>query len=148
MMNTPNLIIADADAIVALASKSDANHEKAKHVLAYLSTMQSSLLFPLTAICEATTALQGKLSNPQAAQFVVERVQSGDFPIQTIDHGILVGAIRLFHPHGSKKNTLFDAIIATIAKQFHADAIFSFDSWYKKIGLHLVSDFIKEDKAA
>jgi predicted nucleic acid-binding protein len=86
------------------------------------------------------------LSNPKAASFVIEQVQSGNFPIQSIDHAIVTTAITLFQPHGSKQNTLFDAIVASIAKQPHAQAIFSFDKWYRKQGLTLTSDFIEEQK--
>lgn len=38
-------------------------------------------------------------------------------------------ALLLYNPHGSKQNTLFDAVVATIAKELNADAIFSFDEW-------------------
>ncbi len=40
----------------------------------------------------------------------------------------------------SPGNTLFDAIVATIAIQRQADAIFGFDHWYKEIGLRLAED--------
>ena len=40
----------------------------------------------------------------------------------------------------SKQNTLFDCIIATVARKYSAGAIFSFDKWYTKIGFTLASE--------
>ena len=54
--------------------------------------------------------------------------------VQAVDHAVLTEAADLFHPNGSKKNTPFDAVVAAIAKRFNADAIFSFDEWYRKWG--------------
>ena len=134
----------DADAIIALTSVSDANHEKAKRILQTLSTHQAAALFPTTAICEAVTVLRGRLNSPDDANSVINKLQSGDFPLQAVDQAILSEASRLFQPHASKKNTLFDAVVATIAKRLDATAIFSFDEWYKKQGFTLTSDLLKE----
>ncbi len=54
--------------------------------------------------------------------------------VQAVDYAILTEAGDLFKLNGSKENTLFDAVIAAIAKRFNADAIFSFDEWYRKWG--------------
>jgi hypothetical protein len=51
--------------------------------------------------------------------------------VQFVDHEILGEAADLFNPLASKKNTLFDAVVAAIAKRLNADAIFSFDGWYR-----------------
>src|SRR5713101_107838 len=129
-MNNASLIIADADANVALSSKGDVNHQKAKHILESLSAPHASVLFPLTAICEATTAIQKKLNNPKIATYVIDQVIA-------VERETIIQALSLFDPHGLKGNTLFDAVIATLSKQLEADAIFSFDQWYRKIGLRL-----------
>ena len=68
--------------------------------------------------------------------------------VQAVDYAILTEAADLFHPNGSKKNTLFDAVVAAIAKRFNADAIFSFDEWYRKMGLTLTDDLIAARKKA
>ncbi len=51
---------------------------------------------------------------------------------------ILTQASNLFQPFGSKQNTLFDAIVATIARKYAAPDIFSFDEWYAKQGFTLI----------
>lgn len=142
------LIIVDADAIISFVYIDDRNHARAKAIMQQLATVQGSLLFPTTAICEAVTVLRGKLNRPDDAHRIVKKFQSGDFPVQSVDHEILGEAADLFHPLASKKNTLFDAVVAAIAKKLKADAIFSFDGWYRKIGLSLTDDLIEHSKEA
>ena len=146
--NNATLVIVDADAMIALSSTSDANHQKAKRILQSLATRQTAALFPATAICEAVTVLRGRLNKPDDASSIIKQLQSGDFPVQAVDQDILLHAATLFHPLASKKNTLFDAVIAALAKRLNADAIFSFDGWYRKIGLTLASELITETKEA
>ena len=150
MHGKPNepLIIVDADALVSFTDLSDGNHKKAKQIMQQLATMQSYFLFPTTAVCEAVTVLRSKLNKPEDAKRIVEKLQSGDYPIQVVDQPILNEAAALFNPQASKKNTLFDAVIAAIAKRLSADAIFSFDEWYKKQGFTLAEDLLTEEKQA
>lgn len=49
-------------------------------------------------------------------------------------------AIKYFSPTTSKKNTLFDCIVAGVAEENKADAIFSFDKFYKSKGFKLASE--------
>jgi len=55
-------------------------------------------------------------------------------------------AIGFYRPEGSKYNTFFDAIVAAVTKLTKADAIFSFDEWYKKQGFKITDEFMKENK--
>ncbi len=140
-INEP-LIIVDADALISFVYVNDANHTRAKAIMQHVVTTEAYILYPTTAICEAVTVLKRKLNAPQDAAAVVKKFQSGDLPIHAVDQEILELAGDLFDPHGSKKNTLFDAVIAAIAKRYKADAIFSFDEWYKKQGFTLASDLL------
>jgi predicted nucleic acid-binding protein len=141
MSNAPRIII-DADALIAINNTADANHEKAKRTLTWLTASEASILFPTTAICEAVTVLRGRLNKPEDAEQIIQKLRAGDFPLQEVGTQELTKAAGLFHPQGSKKHTLFDAVIAAIAKQTHADAIFSFDEWYQKKGFTLASDLV------
>lgn len=147
-VNKPSLVIADADAIIALISIHDAHYEQAKRICQYCVDQEIAIIFPTAAVFEATAVLQKRLNNPQAASRVIAYVQDATFPLQAVDQDILLSALTLFNPHGSKQNTLFDAVIATLAKQLEAAAIFSFDEWYKKVGLTLISDVIEQEEAA
>ncbi len=145
--NNEPLIIVDADALISFVYVNDANHARAKAILQQLANTQAFLLYPTTAICEAVTALKGKLNRPEDAKRIVEKLQSGEYPIQAVDQPTLTEAAALFNPLASKKHTLFDAVIAAIAKRLEASAIFSFDEWYRKIGMTLTDDLITQKEA-
>jgi len=48
--------------------------------------------------------------------------------------------MQYFSSTTSKKNTLFDCIVAVTAEENKADAIFSFDKFYKRKGFKLASE--------
>jgi predicted nucleic acid-binding protein len=97
------------------------------------------LLHPATTIAEAITTLQRRFTNPRATAELAQLVQDGNLTIEPITDGIIAAALTRFRPQGSKQNTLFDAIVATVAKQQQAVAIFSFDHWYESQGFTLVT---------
>src|SRR5690348_10926168 len=130
--NNQRLVIVDADAIISFVNIDDTHHSRTKQIMQELALRQVQLLYPATALCEAVTVLRSRLNKPTEAASIVEKFQTGDFPTQAVDDGVLKEAAALFRPLASKKNTLFDAVVATIARQLNADAIFSFDEWYRK----------------
>jgi predicted nucleic acid-binding protein len=142
------LIIVDADAIVSFTDVGDQNHTKAKQIMQQLATKPSAFLFPTTALCEAVTVLRSKLNKPDDAEGIVQKFQSGAFPLHAVDGELLLQAMKLFQPHGSKKNTLFDAVIAALATKLYAEAIFSCDEWYRKQGFTLAEDLLTAGKQA
>ncbi len=139
-MNNSLIIIADADAIVAQAIASDSNHHSTLILGQKLEKLRAHVIFPATAITEAITTLQRKFSDPHLAAATLEVFTDSDIVIENVDQEIIREAKKLFDPKASKKNTLFDCIVATMAKTHRADAIFSFDEWYTKLGFKLVSD--------
>ena len=62
--------------------------------------------------------------------------------VEPVDTTILAEALVLFDPDGSKKNTLFDAVVAAIAAKVSAKAIFSFDGWYERQGFTLARQVV------
>ncbi len=139
-MNKSLIIVADADAIVAQAIASDSNHNLTLNLGQKLENSRAHVIFPATAITEAITTLQRKFSDPYLAAATLEVFTDSDIVIENVDQEIIREAKKLFDPNASKKNTLFDCVVATMAKIHHADAIFSFDKWYTKLGFKLVSD--------
>lgn len=137
--NKSFIIVADADVIVAQAIATDANHELMVALGQKLHEQGAHILFPATAIAEAITTLQRKFSNPHLAASTLDLFMDTSIDIETIDQEIIKEARLLFDPSTSKKNTLFDCIVATVAKLHSADAIFSLDDWYRKLGFTLVS---------
>lgn len=139
-MSNPLIVIADADCIVAQAYADDAHYKATIDLVKRLDESRGHVIFPSTAIAEAITALQRKFSNPKLAASTLELFTDPSIEIENVDREIIREAKILFDPKSSKHNTLFDCIVATIAKKHSADAIFSFDSWYNKLGFKLVSD--------
>jgi predicted nucleic acid-binding protein len=133
-------IIVDADGLIALFSKGDAHAKKAIALLQKLVQEEAKILYPATAIAEATTTLQRKLNKPHLAAQIAELIKENKFPIEPVNEDTLNTAVQYFKPvESSKHNTLFDALVAAIAKENNADAIFSFDAWYQKQGFTLVT---------
>lgn len=53
------------------------------------------------------------------------------------DTGMLNEALKVFDPKGSKKKTIFDAMVVSCAKKLNTNVIFSTDDWYSKLGFTL-----------
>lgn len=139
MKNDVHTVIVDADALIALFSEGDIHATHSIELLDCLIADGARLLHPATTIVEAVTTLQRRLNNPAAAAEVVRLVKEAKLTVEPVDDAVLAEVLALFNPHGSKQNTLFDAVVAAVAKRLGADAIFSFDSWYDKRGFRLVA---------
>jgi len=136
------LHIGDADGLIAMVSKNDASHEKAREIIKRIVEQEEQLLFPATAVTEAITTLQVRLQNPELAKLVAEAVTTSKITIVPVDAEILKIAVALYNPSGSRKNTMFDATIAATANKYNTKTIFSFDGWYRKIGFTLLGDLL------
>lgn len=132
-------IIVDADALIALVDSQDAHAQQALAIAMQLQELEAPLLYPATTIVEAAMTLQRKLNKPAMVAQIVAGIKARHFIIEPVDEQILDEAAALFKPHGSKQNTLFDAIVAVVAFKYTARAVFSFDEWYTKVGLKLVN---------
>jgi predicted nucleic acid-binding protein len=138
----PLVVIGDADGLIALLQEDDSNHEKAVQIARRCIEQHAEVIFPLTAIVEAVTTLQRRLRNPALAEKVRQQTIAGQLVIDEVDRETLKQASTLFNPFGSKQNTLFDAVVAVVARKYGATTIFSFDGWYKHIGLTLAHDIV------
>lgn len=137
------LIINDADSIIALVNEDDASHARAVAISQKLTDLNAKVLTPVTAVIESITALKRVIDRPDLAKVIVEACTSGNIPTIEVPADILPEAIIFFNPNGSKKDTMFDAVVAAMAKRYQANAIFSFDQGYKKTGIPLVAEFLK-----
>jgi predicted nucleic acid-binding protein len=140
-------IIVDADALIALFNRDDVLAARSLELLERLTADGVRLVHPATTIAEAVTTLQRRFSNPQATAELVHVVHTSKLTVEPVDAEVLAEALVLFDPQGSKQNTLFDAIVAAVAKRLHAAAIFSFDEWYAKQGFTLVSELYRQQAA-
>lgn len=132
--------IADADALIAILSKNDAHHEKAKAIVQKVATQGEKILFPSTAITEAITTMQVRLRNPELAKEAAAQVAASALPIIPVDAEVLEFAVGMYNPDGSRKHTMFDATVAATAKKLGTQTLFSFDGWYRSQGFVLLVD--------
>ena len=138
-----NLVcVADTDALIALNLENDVHHNKAKIISAHLLAKGVTIIFPITVFPETITFLKRAANQPKKAHDINKKLQAGAFTVEYIDGKILNLATKYFDQADSKKNTFFDALVAATAERLKADAIFSFDTWYKKLGFTLVEDFL------
>ena len=138
--DAPLVVIGDADGLIALLQEDDSNHEKAVRIARHCVEQRAEVVFPLTAIVETITTLQRRLNNPPLAEKVRQQTIDGQLVIEEVDRETLKQASTLFNPFGSKQNTLFDAVVVTVARKYAATTIFSFDGWYTKLGFTLARD--------
>lgn len=142
MRNLSKTVVVDTDALIALFNKDDKHAATALSLLEELYKQEVRLLYPSTTVVEAVTAIQRKLTEPDLAAQIIEVMRRNELVTEPVDQAVLEEAVKYFNPKGSKQNTLFDAIVAAIAKRYNADAIFSFDEWYTKQNFRLASELV------
>lgn len=135
------LVVADADALIALTLEHDPNHKRAIQVSESLLQNSVAIIFPVTVFPEAITSLKRAANQPEKAHLINKQYMEGTFQVEFINEEIMKEAAEIFDKQAvSKQNTLFDAIVAATAKVLNADAIFSFDEWYPKLGFPLADN--------
>lgn len=140
-VNDQLVVVVDADAIVALASPTDSNHQKATQISERLQAQRARLVYPMTAMIEGVTAIQRVLSSGITAYETAVSLANLANEVETVDQETYNLAVnKFFSPTASKKNTMFDAIVAAVTQKIQADAVFSFDKFYKSRGFKLASD--------
>jgi len=139
-INKPPVIIVDADAIVAQASPGDNWHIKAVEIAKKLTDINAKVLYPATAIIEAVTHIQRVLSSGATAYQTAVVFGDKDINVIEINQKTIKNALQFFSPKTSKQNTLYDCIVAAVAEEYEADAIFSFDKFYKNKGFKLINE--------
>ncbi|MDP3758313.1 MAG: PIN domain-containing protein [Candidatus Daviesbacteria bacterium] len=131
------IAVGDADSLVALVYKNDANHIRVQKISEWLQSKGYTVIYPSTAILEAVTALKRSLNLVDEAHLLNRQYQAGVFVVEYINESIQLKASQRFESTNSKKNTIFDAVVVETAALFEADYIFSFDNWYPREGFNL-----------
>jgi len=132
------LAIGDTDGLIALIYAKDINHKSAFAIVKKCYEKGIMIAYPAAIIAEAITTLTRKFKQDHIARVILEQI-GDDSPLKIIETSseIIKNARKLFDLKSSRKDTFFDAIVAATAFQEGTDLIFSFDGYYKKIGLTL-----------
>lgn len=140
------IIVVDSDGLIGSLNLDDFHYKNCLKIIEGLRKKQARFIYPATTIVESTTFLQGRLNKPELAGVLLSLVKKRSLEIEPVDDKLLREAILLMNVKGGKHNTLFDAIVAATAQLHHADAIFSFDKFYKSKGFTLASDLPSSTK--
>jgi len=134
-------IIVDSDGLIGMLFKDDAHFLSAQVIIQKLSKRETIFIYPATVITESTTILKIRIKKPELADQIAKLLLSGQLVIEPVDEELLKKAVNLLAgKKGSEHNTLFDAVVAAVAEEHKADAIFSFDKFYKTKGFKLASE--------
>lgn len=138
----PLIVVGDTDGLIAILHEEDLHHRQAVATVAKLLAHDAQTVFPLTTITETITTLIRKLKSPDLAVYVVDQITNGALTIENTDTDMLRVALKVFDPKGSKKKTIFDAMVVSCAKKLNTNVIFSTDGWYSKLGFTLAHELI------
>ena len=105
--------------------------------------MNAQVIYPSTAIVESNAFIQRPLNSSASAYGTAVVFTNPEVQVAEVNQQTLKTALKYFSPTTSKKNTLFDCIVAAVADEQKADAIFSFDNFYRKKGFKLASEIVK-----
>lgn len=137
------LAIGDTDGLIALIYEKDIHHESAFAIVKKCYAEGIMIAYPAATIAEAITTSTRKFKQDHIARVILDQI-GDDSPLEIIETSteIIKKAQKLFNLNSSRKNTFFDAIVASTAFQEGTDLVFSFDGYYKKIGLTLAQSLL------
>lgn len=140
-------VIVDSDAFLALLYTADVHAGAAERTLTGLIARKTRFLYPASVITETATLVQRRLKLPEIAQQIVHMVKTQRLTITPVNQETIAAALSFYRPtEGSSHHTLFDAVVAATAKAYQADAIFSFDGWYKSLGFKLTGELVEQQQ--
>lgn len=134
------IVIVDSDGLIGISNPEDAHYLVSIRLIQKLKKLNARLIYPATTIAESTAVLQVRLNKSDTADQIIEFTKSGIFQIEPVDQVTLANGAFFLDKERNKHATIFDGIVATIAQKYQADAIFSFDKFYKKKGFKLASE--------
>lgn len=129
-------ILVDADALVALAKVDDTNHQKAVRIASLLKKA-SFYITPFT-IPEAATVLSYRVSHKAAKEFLKEARQRRLIELKLTPQ-VTQKTDEIFLKQRRKRTSWIDCLNVAMIKIQDLQGIFSFDKFYKRLGITLIS---------
>lgn len=145
-MSGKNIVVVDSDALIGLINTRDPLHNRCLKISEYLSKNNFASVVPYPIVLEGATALakDRMIKRPDLAKQLL-----GDYSIPNINEGynfdVSEDIARFYDPTTSRKNTPFDFYVLAVARKNSIKHVFSFDSFYKKHGLVLVEELLKNE---
>lgn len=146
MTNKPIVVIVDSDALIAQSNLTDAHHKTAIEISRKLEAVGAKVIYPSTAIFEATTLMhrwnRGEVDMTTVAAGLLSIMSDPSMIVESVDQMTIQGATKYYKPKSSKKNTTFDCAVAAVAEKYKADYIFSWDKFYIAHGFKLAQELL------
>ena len=127
-------ILVDADAYIALYSKSDALNNKAQQVLKRISNKRAKIFTTYDVVDEVTTKLSYHVSKKASLKFLDE-LNITETEIIFPTESSFTNTIKKIASIKSERVSFTDCANMAACKEYDMDAIFSFDKVYEKQGL-------------
>lgn len=134
-------ILLDADVLVALAKVDDTNHKKAIQLSNTLQQKGTTFFVSPFTIAEAATVLSHKISQEAAKKFL-KQIRGLNLSLLELPQKEQHLADEWFLKQTKKGTSYFDCYNMALMERYkkQLEAIFSFDSIYKKNGLTTVEN--------
>ena len=129
-------LLVDADALVALAKSDDTNHKKALNLARKIEN--PSFYISPYAIPEAVTVLSYHVSQTAAKAFL-KRIREKNIKQLPSTHTIEQETDKIFQEQTRKGISWFDCFNIALMNNHPLDFLFSFDKFYKKVGVKMLS---------
>lgn len=129
-------ILVDADALVALAKADDSNHKKALKIAQKLKK-DTLFITPLT-IPEAATVISYRVSHKEAKIFLLDTRKRNLIELP-LNFSAIKAADEIFLSQTRKGVSWIDCLNIAVTKIHSLDGIFSFDKFYAKLGIKLIT---------
>lgn len=144
MKSEPSKIVGDTDTLISLALSDQITHQRVHDITEKLLENLKVIYFPFPSLMETVVTLSRKFNDKAKAQLLMKQFLSGSFNVIYPTEEICKRAAKIYvEKSDSKKNTLFDALVAACAEAMGAEAILSLDEWYPKLGFKLAEDLVK-----
>ena len=122
--------------------ENDSNHNHALKIAQKLVESGAKVLFPVSALVEAATTIQRRYNNPRLANELLQQYTDPNLLVIAVSQEDFIDSASYFDPNSSKHHTPFDCLILSLAKQYKADIILSFDEFYKNKGYKVAPDLL------
>jgi predicted nucleic acid-binding protein len=127
----------DSDAFVADALPDDRLHEAARTIFAELAEKRTHVAVTSWTLIECATVLSYRTGQSLARAFL-ESVERSRVPTIHITEELQQEAAALYRQQEGRGTNMVDCGNAVVARRFSIPRIFSFDKFYKRLGLPTV----------
>jgi predicted nucleic acid-binding protein len=136
---SPQTVLVDSDAFVALVKEDDANHARALDTIHRLKQEKAQLFTSNYVFSEAVTVISQRVTHEDALKFIqLLRSPLSPFVIKRVTEEVEELAIEIFERQTSKNTSFVDCTNMALMDYFRVDRVFSFDVAYRKNGYQLI----------